>query len=67
MLFCRKLFISGGLVFLLVLGLVALTTGFCGDLSLEQQEIRNAATRYLEAEVQRDLKTVYASLAPSSD
>ncbi|MFH0786075.1 MAG: hypothetical protein V2B13_00520 [Pseudomonadota bacterium] len=67
MLFCRNLFISGGPVFLLVLGLVALTTGFCADLSLEQQEIRKAATRYLEAEVQRDLKTVYASLAPSSD
>ncbi len=67
MLFCRNLFISGGLVFLLVLGLVALTTGFCADLSLEQQEIRKAATRYLEAEVQRDLKTVYKCLAPSSD
>jgi hypothetical protein len=33
---------------------------------LEEPEIRKAAQRYLDAEVRRDLKEVYACLAPSS-
>jgi hypothetical protein len=33
----------------------------------EYQEIQKAAQKYLEAEVQRNFKTVYESLAPSSE
>jgi len=36
-------------------------------LSLEYQEIQQAAQKYLEAEVQRNFKSVYESLAPSSE
>jgi hypothetical protein len=35
-------------------------------LFLEEPEIRKAAQRYLDAEVQRDLKEAYTCLAPSS-
>jgi hypothetical protein len=67
MIICKNQFTPIGVAFSLVLGLVLLNAGFCGDFSLEQQEIQKAAARYLEAEVHRDLKTVYESLAPSSD
>jgi hypothetical protein len=35
-------------------------------LSAEEREIHAAARKYLDAEVARDLKTVYGTLAPSS-
>lgn len=63
----KHLFIPIGLIFPLIFCQVTLRLGFCGEHSLEQQEIRKAATRYLEAEVNRDLKTVYECLAPSSE
>jgi hypothetical protein len=64
---CKNLFISFGLAFSFILWQAVLNSGFCGDFFLERQEIQKAATRYLEAEVRRDLKTVYACLAPSSE
>jgi len=53
--------------------LLLMTLSACSDtrnrvaLFLEEPEIRKAAQRYLDAEVRRDLKEVYACLAPSSN
>jgi hypothetical protein len=63
----KKRFMPIGLVFSLGFCFALLTSGFCDDLSPEKEEIQKAAIRYLEAEVARDLKTVFESLAPSSE
>ncbi|MBN1662667.1 MAG: hypothetical protein JW943_03600 [Deltaproteobacteria bacterium] len=61
---------SGGLMIRAAI-LLLLLQG-CGDagnrlaLFFEEGKIRDAARRYLDAEVKRDLKAVYACLAPSS-
>ncbi len=40
--------------------------GLLPDVSAEEREIDSAARKYLDAEVARELKTVYGCLAPSS-
>lgn len=58
------------LLFVLLLSLIALGSGWAGEqapLTVEQQEVAAAARRYLEAEVKRDYETVFGSLYPASE
>jgi hypothetical protein len=60
------LFTSLGLAFCCIFT-VPSTCGAGKDLSFETPEIQEAAQKYLAAEVQRNFKVVYESLAPSSE
>jgi hypothetical protein len=60
-----------GLIFSgLILFLVNLESGWAGEtapITQARQEVETAAKKYLDAEVARDLKQVYAGLYPASD
>jgi len=59
-------------ILIILLSFVSADTGYGADAvlspgaSAEEREIDAAARKYLDAEVARDLKTVYGCLAPSS-
>lgn len=56
-----------GVLFFLFLLEIHPRPGLADDLSSEQEAIQKAAKQYLEAEVQRNYKAIYACLAPSSE
>lgn len=61
----KRLLLSG-----LVLVFIAPSSGWAGEpgaFTNEQKEVEKAARQYLEAEVNRDYKAVFASLYPASE